>query len=115
VEALHKDWVYFGDISFRPESGHAKRGEHSYYFPPNTKGYKILQGLMRNPNKKFHVDQIMKDFLGESAIDKNQARRIVHDAIHKQIRPKLGVTGKNNRVDILSRDSYYTLTAIPTS
>ncbi len=114
LDALYNDWIQFGDLSFRPKSGHARRGKNSYVFKSETNGYKVLLGLMTNPNKQFDVTYIAKNFLNEpETVDAKQASRIVHDAIHKQIRPKLGLPGENVRVDIICCDNKYTLTALP--
>ncbi len=115
MESIYKNWIVFGNLSFRPDSGHAYNGElANKVFNQDHSGYKLLYAFIKKPEYKYSIDEIEK-ILGDdkSKLTKKTRLQSINDAVNKQIRTPLKMQNPKSRVNILGNDGSFWLSAIP--
>jgi hypothetical protein len=111
IAVLEKECVKIGDLSFNPDTGHARCGKYSHHFKKSTNGYKILAYLVKHVNQPFSAKDLAIEVLNEDKNVKDEAcKQIIHDVVHKNIRKNLGFNENTYDIDIVSSEGCYKIT-----
>ena len=112
ITSLEKNWIRFGNLAVREDSGHVVNGNIRKHFKKDNPPFKALVRFIKNPEKRFAFREIECFSYGDKTPDKNLEIRI-KNLISKGIIDPLQMNKSFSRVNILGSDNAYFLTAIP--
>lgn len=112
IKSLCENWLVLGNLSFRPNTGHAYNGDTSHHFQKGKAAYKALLMFINNPEKEFSLEDIEQEAFGDNSVNDNQRKNRINNLVNKSIIAPLGMNKPNSRVNILGSEGSFRLSAI---
>lgn len=113
IKSLHGNWISFGNLSLRPQTGHAFNGKYHFVFQKEKAPMKALQLFIENPEKPFSVEYLESHCFGDKSATPKQATNRINNLIDKSIRKQLGMNKPDSKVNIIGTEGSFILSAIP--